>query len=1011
MPALLVLCFVLSGGTSLVLQVVWVRQLIDVFGSSTLAISTVLATFMAGLALGAWLGGRLADRVAARADGRKLAGDPLAYYAACEAIVGVCALAIPIVVANYRGANAWLWLQLGDTPVLLALARFALSASLLLIPTTCMGATLPLLSRRVTRNPADLGALGRRVGILYAANTGGAVVGASAAGFWMIPWLGVTRTNAIAAAIALGLAAAIVAVLLARARASPAPDEDTGPVPSLDEAVTESAPPPVRLADAERRLVVIAFGVSGAVAMSLEVLWSRALALIIGSSIYSFTLVLVVFLVGIAAGAWLVTRLAARTVDPIKVLGVLFAGVAASIVFTHTLADDLPGIFVALIETTDLEPSTVLSIHTFLIGLLILPTSLCLGAVMPLVIRAYAGSLDDVGRDVGRAYAFNTVGAIAGAFAGGFVVLPVIGLEWGVRGAAIVDALLAMVLIARSPWPRRRIVVGIAGAVVLASVALPPWDKSALTAGVFRVHVAKRYVDAGGLFERPVVFYADGIATTVSVEIGKGPILKNNGKVEASTVHDMPTQVLLGLLPVLMHGGDAQDVFVIGYGSGISVGAVTQSPAPARIDVVELEPEVYVAADRFFSDHNHRPQDDPRVHRYVGDGRNFLLAGDRRYDVIISEPSNPWIAGVASLFTREFYAFAKQHLADGGVYCQWAQLYELGPRNVKMIYRTFAEAFPYVYAFTPEAHSSDTFLIGSMQPLSLDVAALRAAAADPTVRAELDRAEVRHVEDLIANLILGPDELASFTAGADVNTDDNALLEYSAPRDLMNAAKKRLALASTIFGEGWPYGHLDGIVTGLAPGGDGELALARALLEHGRRREAITWWHRAREGGAGAAELDALAAVISLTRRRTFDDPELPIASADDPMPLPGPELFAADGDAAALRLTDVYGLVAAGRWDDAWASARELPARADDDGGRDVTLLMGYVAFKALAFPSARTLLKPLARDDAYTRRRPAAVYYAGRVAYGMGKFRDGVDLLLRFGVGWPEVAAGLVE
>ncbi len=969
MPALLVAAFVLSGATSLVLQVVWVRRLIEVFGSSSLAISTVLATFMGGLALGAWLGGKLADRVKR---------DPLLYYAGCEVIIGVSALLIPLVIGNYRGANAWLWGQLGDTPALLALARFGLSAAVLIIPTTCMGATLPLLSRRVTRSEADLGVLGRRIGVLYAANTAGAVAGAAGAGFWMIPLMGVAATNTTAALTALALAvtiAVVVAVRKPQERASPAPTADLSAL---------------RLTPFERRLAVTAFAISGAVAMALEVLWSRALALVIGSSVYSFTLVLVVFLIGIAAGAWLMARRAARTVEPLKLLSVLFAGVAASILLAHTLADDLPGVFVALIESTDLEVGTVLSIHTFLIGLLILPTSLCLGAVMPLVVRAYVTDLEGVGRDVGRAYAFNTVGAIIGAFAGGFLVLPLIGLENGVRAAAVIDALLAIAL-----WPRRKVLVGIAAAIAIAGIVTPRWDRSAMTAGVFRVHVAKRYVDAGGMFERPVVFYADGVSTTVSVEIGKGPILKNNGKVEASTIYDMPTQILLGLLPVLLHGGDQQDVFVIGYGSGISVGAITQSRQVALLDVVELEPEIYNAADEFFGDHNHHPEDDPRVRRYVGDGRNFLLSGGRRYDVIISEPSNPWIAGVASLFTREFYAFAKNHLSEGGVFCQWAQLYELGPRNVKMIYKTFSEAFPYVYAFTPAGHSADTFLIGSMQPVRLDLDRLAAYFDDPTLRAELERAETLRPEDLLANLILGPSELASFTAGADINTDDNALLEYSAPRDLMNAAKRRLALSSTIFGEAWPYGHLDGVVTGFA---GREATLARALLEHGRRREATTWSKRAAD--------PQLQLLLALTRRRTFEDPELAIATPEDPMPVPAPELFAEPDPAAVARLEQVYGLVAAGQWEDAWSAARELPRRADDDGGRDVSLLIGYVGFKALAFADARKLLRALARNDDFTARRPAALYYAGRVYYGSGKFREGVEHMSAFIAAAPDLA-----
>src|SRR5690606_6512065 len=191
----------------------------------------------------------------------------------------------------------------------------------------------------------------------------------------------------------------------------------------------------------------------------------------------------------------------------------------------------------------------------------------------------------------------------------------------------------------------------------------PGWDRSDFTAGLCRGHLLTDSLVHGSVLAGEAVYYGDGVSTTVAVErAGESWVLKNNGKVEASDRHDMPTQILVGLVPVLLHGGDAQSVFVIGYGSGVTVGAIAQSPQVDRIDVVELEPSVYEAADRYFGHVNHRPELDPRVRRHVGDGRSFLLAGDRRYDVIVSEPSNPWIAGVASLFSREFYQFAKEHL-------------------------------------------------------------------------------------------------------------------------------------------------------------------------------------------------------------------------------------------------------------------------------------------------------------------------------------------------------------
>ncbi|HLU67478.1 MAG TPA: fused MFS/spermidine synthase, partial [Kofleriaceae bacterium] len=489
MPALLVICFTLSGATSLVLQVVWARQLTEVFGSSSLAIATVLATFMGGLALGAHLGGRLADRMTpggARASAggtwRARLADPLLGYAIAESIVGVSALLIPLVIAGYRELAPGLWLQLGDSPIALGLVRLAGTAAVLLVPTTAMGATLPLLGRHVTRRRGDVEAVGRRLGALYAANTTGALCGAASAGFWLIPAIGVTSSSRLAALAALALAA--VVALAATRRTSDPLDAyldalDQAPEPATVPAATATAPAtPAADADADDAagavadagagavpadppsrdpLLLLAYGASGAAAMALEVLFSRALGIVLGSSVYSFTLVLVAFLLGLAAGAAIAAHPAARARRPATWLALLFLAIAIAVLLAHLLIDELPALLVALLEGTALSIRTLLGIHLALAGLVILPVALGLGAVLPLVMRCYVGDLDRVGRDVGRAYAANTIGAIAGSLSAGFVVLPLLGLEAGLRlCAALQAALAALVLLHATRAHRRR---------------------------------------------------------------------------------------------------------------------------------------------------------------------------------------------------------------------------------------------------------------------------------------------------------------------------------------------------------------------------------------------------------------------------------------------------------------------------------------------------------------------------------------------------------------------------
>ncbi len=987
MPALLVIFFTLSGATSLILQVVWVRRLIGVFGASSLAIATVLATFMAGLAIGSWVGGRWADRLV-QSKAAPPTNNPFFYYGVAEVVVGVSALLILPLIDHYAGANAWLWQQLGDTPWLLAGARFFLTATVLLVPTTAMGATLPLLIRRVTQGQDGLQALGQRLGFLYASNTIGALFGAAAAGFWLIPLFGVSLSNQIAAGMAFFVG--IMAMVAAWMRPTqPAPAPATKPPPALP---------------SKRTAVLWLYALSGGIAMCLEVLWSRTLAIVNGSSVYSFTIVLCTFLVGISAGSAVAAKLWSRTQRPLRVLAGLFLFAGAGILFFQLLADELPGLFLALVEGTELSVDTVLTAHVFLSALIIVPTALAMGAVMPVAIRAYVGTAEHVGTDVGRAYASNTLGAIIGSIAGGFLILPGPGLELGARVAALV--MLAMATWAALLDCRRALIPAIAAVLAVGVLLSPGWNRSDFTAGLFRTHQASRYIREGGLFQREIVYYRDGISTTVSVEkLAGGWVLRNNGKVEASNRHDMPTQILVGLMPVLFHGGEEQEVFLVGYGSGVTVGSIAIAPMVKKVDVVELEPAVYEAADRYFGSFNNQPDKNQKVTRLLGDGRNVLLAGGKRYDVIVSEPSNPWIAGVATLFTREFYQLAKQHLKPDGVFCQWAQLYELGPRNVKMIYRTFAESFEYVYAFTPGDETTDTILLGSDRPLTMNLQTLRKIiGSSPVLRAELLRGEIQNAEDLVASLLLGPDEVSSFTAGAQINTDDNAKLEYAAPHDLLASANTG-HFARRVRSDRWPYGYLQPVLEGIADGepGRAELRIARSLMTYGRLRRAEQWLGRADEQGADSS---ALRRVLALAKPSDFLDPELPITEGGASLPTPMPSLFLRKPELAAERLTQGYKLFAEGQWTAGWQALRNLPRRIDSDAGRDISLLMAYFAYKALDLDEARKLLTPLQEDHAYRDARPVVRYYLARSHFGLGHFRDAVELFEEFAERWPDMA-----
>jgi spermidine synthase len=997
--ALVLACFFLSGASGLVFEAVWTRELTLVFGSTALAMSTVLSVFMGGLAIGSWLAGRLADRIS----------DRLRAYALAEAGVGLYALVVPLILLGYPALNGAMYRLLGNSPVALSLARFVAAALLLLVPTTLMGATLPILSRHFVR--ADGRSIAGTVGRLYAINTFGAVVGTFVGGFLLLPGIGVRATNFAGAATNLSLAAA---VLLARRR-RPRPDDLALLAPALPETTPAT---PFFATALQRRVALVAFAVSGAIAMIDQVLWTRALAIVIGSSVYSFTLILLAFLVGLAGGAALLTRLTARTTRPMEWLAAVHLGTAAMIGVSFLIMDKLPSAFLDLLRGGAFSVDGIIFCQFLLAALAVLPATLCMGGVLPLTVRVVAPSLTSVGRDVGVAYSVNTLGAIVGSFAAGFIVLPLCGLERGLGiGALCTVTLAAALLVAARPRALPRLVAAALLPILALAVtrALPRWNLAHFSAGLFRVSIAKDIIETNKWAVPDVLYYHDGIATTVSVEKwSKTVALKNNGKVDASNGEDMATQIMVGLMPLVFwnaahpHATHAPRAAVIGFGSGVTIGAVTQYPI-AHADVVELEPAVVTAGTRYFGPWNHHPERDPRVRILIGDGRNFLTQADDKYDVIVSEPSNPWITGVSNLFTVDYWKLARARLADDGVFCQWAQLYEMSSKNVKVILRSFAAVFPYTYVFSAEDLSSDVILVATNHPLALDVAALARNWQDPTLARELARGGVDSAEDLVSYLLLTPPELPAFTAGSPLNTDDDAIIEFGAPRDLLGSTRRADPYLARVYAAEWPYGRFDRFVVGLGEGAarwHTELRLARSLLAHGKRSAAGRYLRRASAHGAPADSRSALLA--KLLAERDSEDPEVPLAEADgvsglaalDPPRLP---------DAALADYLEVERGVRARAWAHALVAMRAWPERYFDQGGPDLQLLLGYLLYKVDLGDNAIDRLKPLAADAAYVRRRPAALYYLGRAEYGNGLFAPAVRHMERYldAVGTPPATA----
>jgi len=779
----ILLCFFASGVSGLVYQVVWVRELVLVFGATTFAVSTVLTAFMGGLALGSYYFGRRSETVTR----------PLRLYGLLEIGIGVYGFAVPLIFAALPTVYHSFW-SLHLSFFALSIVRFVFATLVLIVPTALMGATLPVLSSFYAR---DIGRIGLRVGSLYALNTFGAVLGAAATGFVLIPLLGMKAATSTAAAMNILLG--VVALLVSRkVEREPYVRESE---PEQKKIETKLGRPATREPNPIEISVVIAgFAISGFVALSYEVIWSRVLALIIGSSVYAFSIMLTTFLIGLAAGATIASRFVDRIRSPIRIFALMEICVGVTSLAGAYVFNDLPYVFVQLYRWVDSNSFGLILFGRFLIAsfVMIVPT-LLLGALFPLVVKIISSRKlgRATGRTVGDAYAANTLGAIAGSFASGFILVPWLGLLGSLRLCVALNFLVAGVAFTASVQrsgnrnrPRHinsSAIVGVAGSVLLIIVVAlgdPPWDPEVMSSAVYRYAPSLADKSRQELFDflkrgqGDTIFYKEGITATVAVQRqAGGRVLKVNGKPEASTAGDMPTQILIGALPLLVRER-TDDVLLIGLGSGVTLGSVEQFPVK-RVTCVELEPAV-IEASRHFQDVNNSPLDDPRLRLISNDGRNYIYTTDEKFDVIVSEPSNPWVTGVANLFTLEYFKKGAERLKDDGIFSQWLQIYEMSPDDVRTLIATFRAAFPQVYLF--RGAEGDLMLLGSKNERRLDLSNLKSHFENQTVAAELKRIGTSSAADLISRFYLGPADITKLSAGAKLNTDDNALIEFNAPR-------------------------------------------------------------------------------------------------------------------------------------------------------------------------------------------------------------------------------------
>lgn len=766
------LCFILSGATGLIYEVLWARMLGLVFGATTLAVSTVLAAFMGGLALGSALAGKLGPRI------RK----PLETYGWIEIGIAAYALLVPLLFRLIDHVYALIWQQFQPGFFAFSLWRFVLSSLVLLVPTTLMGATLPVLAAAVVFSS---GRNSNSVTRLYACNLAGAILGTIAAGFVLLPALGV-RTTIVVAAV-LNVLVGVIAILLQRRT------QATAAVEPASVEVVGSA-----LDFGSSRFWIFAALASGFVTISTQVSWTRILTMIIGSSTYAFSIVVALFLIGLAAGAWFV----ARKDRSEKLRGMILkveALTAISLLVSLFVLNKLPVLLIYLgLRFQTSSWGGLLFLQILCATLLILLPALLMGMVMPLVLVWASGDRAKAVSRVGRSYAVNTIGAIAGAFITGFVLIPKTSTRFTLLLAATCCLLVAAVAYRPGtgridPALKRSFAIGLAPVIAIVFfIVAPRMNLADLSIGAYdslvRVLAQTRegtneetaHGDSAAVHE--LLMYDEGPTATVSVRRDRNTVsMAINGRTNASdSVYDMPTQVMLGQIPLLV-APKIDTGLIIGYATGVTVGSMLQSPIES-VTCLELEPGT-VAASKFFDHVNNRPLDDPRANLIIDDARTFLRVTPNRYDMIVSEPSHPWVPGVANLFTQEFFELGRARLNDEGIFVQWVQIYQLSTESLRSVLATYTRVFPHVLVFRVGGlnKGKDLLLVGSNRSLNLD--RLPERFMDQRMAAEMGRVGLKSEADVRSWFVCDESRLGPAVTGAKINTDDNMHIEMTVPRE------------------------------------------------------------------------------------------------------------------------------------------------------------------------------------------------------------------------------------
>ncbi len=766
------LIFIFSGASGLIYQVIWMRQLTLIFGSTVFATSTVLTAFMAGLALGSFYFGRKID---------ESDQSPLRIYALLEAGIGAFCLVWPLILSVLGALYVLIHRNVTSEFYTLSLIRFLLTFAVILIPSTLMGGTLPVLTRFFVKR---LEQLGTNIGVLYALNTFGAVIGTVAAGFFLLEAFGIRWTLGIGIAINFAVAA-IALVLTQRVLGT---EDVSGQRENVveDTEVSQSTDANNQQPTANSHLVLWAIGISGFCALAYEVLWTRIMVFFLGSTTYAFATMLAAFLFGIALGSIVFARWVDRMTQPIAVFGVVQLGIGLFALILMPAFEELYGMTRAF-QSTFGSSRFWAFFSCFLV--MCLPTFL-MGASFPLVTKIYTGSERRLGRSIGDVYAVNTVGSIFGAFCAGFILVPLLGIRPSIVLMVVLNTGIGCLLVLKSGQQtetRGALLQGI-------SIGMPILNAGLAVILLLTLNQPLFLKSAIFKTQRPgdtLVDYneeVDATVTTLKDDEGVYRLYVDTNQAADASRWDSPSHRVIAHLPLLLHPRPKR-ALVVGFGMGLTSYSITQHGV--RVNAIELSKGVISAAQEHFKHVNGNVFESPLFDYKINDGRNHILMTKTKYDMISTGIIHPLVsAGSSNIYTADFYRLCRRILSEDGIMCQWVPLHRLPETHYKMIVRTFIEVFPHTtlwYKYTPDF----VILIGTQEPLQIDYKNFIARAQIASISEGLAADDLDGMS-LLDSFMMGPETVRKYVGVGPVHTDNRPRLEFFRGADLADTTTQNV---------------------------------------------------------------------------------------------------------------------------------------------------------------------------------------------------------------------------